>query len=155
MSARELIGLDGPGYDCVDEPEAVTDSSGKFVIEGVPEGAHLRCRAPSLHQENSIFELYRASRLPWPQDHEIKLVVTGTGAIQGQVLDSAGNPPTRLFIVELEPKDLRINNLSISHLIFTSSSAESQSRNPQCKIVTPAVFAQSIATESNANLSDK
>jgi len=105
VSARDLIGLDGRGYDCVDEPEAVTDAKGKFVIKAVPEGhAHLRCRAPSLHQENSIFELYRASRRPWPQDQEIKLVVTGTGTIQGKVLDSAGKPPTRQFIVELEPK---------------------------------------------------
>ena len=31
-------------------------------------------------------------------------MVTGTGTIQGKVLDSAGNPPTRQFIVELEPK---------------------------------------------------
>jgi hypothetical protein len=102
---RDLIGVDGRGYACVDEPQAVTDPNGRFVIEGVPEGhAHLRCRAPSLHQENSIFELYRVSRRPWPRGQEIKLVVTGTGTIQGKVLDSASKPPTRQFIVELEPK---------------------------------------------------
>jgi len=105
VTTRELIGQDGRGYACVNAPQAVTDTNGQFVLKGVPEGyAHLRCRAPSLHQETSIFELYRVSRRPGPRDAEIALIVTGTGIIQGRVVDAEGNPPTRQFIVELNPK---------------------------------------------------
>ena len=105
VTTRELIGQDGRGYACVTGPEAVTDADGQFVLKGMPEGyAHLRCRAPSLHQETSIFELYQVSRLRVPRDPEITLKVTGTGIIQGRVMDAEGNPPTRQFMVELNPK---------------------------------------------------
>ncbi len=105
VTTRELIGQDGRGYACVNAPQAVTDTNGQFVLKGVPEGyAHLRCRAPSIHQETSIFELYPVSRRPGPRDPEITLIVTGTGIIQGRVVDAEGNPPTRQFIAELNPK---------------------------------------------------
>jgi hypothetical protein len=105
VTTRDMVGQDGRGYACGDKPEAVTDVEGRFEIEGLPEGyTHLRCRTPSLHQETSIFELYPVSRRHWSRQEEIKLVVTGTGIIQGTVVDAQGNPPTRQFMVELEPK---------------------------------------------------
>lgn len=105
VTTREMMALDGRGYTCVNAPRAVTDTEGRFVIEGIPEGyTHLRCRAPSLHQETSIFELYPVSRRPWSREEAITLVVTGTGIIQGTVTDGRGNPPTRQFMVDLEPK---------------------------------------------------
>ena len=105
VSAEETLGIDGLGYQCVDKPSAMTDDQGRFELHSLPEGfAHLRCRAPSLHQETSIFELYKISAKPWEKPNDIKIIMTGTGIVRGKVVGGHGKAPTREFIVELEPK---------------------------------------------------
>ena len=50
-------------------------------------------------------------------------------------------------------KDPSRNNFRVLHLIFRSSLAVPQSRDPQRRITTLGGFAQSITTKSNLNLS--
>ncbi len=103
--ARELIGIDGFGYKCVDEISANTDGEGQFELSGLPEGfAHLRCRAASLNQRTSIFELYEVSPKPWKEPEIIKIIMVGTAIVKGEVVGQDGEAPTREIIVELEPK---------------------------------------------------
>jgi hypothetical protein len=105
VSADGTLGIDGLGYQCADEPSTTTDARGRFALRGLPEGfTRLRCRAPSLHQETSIFELYSVSTKPWEKPQDIALVVTGTGIVRGKVVDADGKPPTRGFVAEIEPK---------------------------------------------------
>ena len=54
---------------------------------------------------------------------------------------------------EIRAKRLRKNNLVFWHLIFTPSSAASQSRNPQRRPGYACGFAQSFSAKSGANLS--
>ncbi len=100
VSAMNTIGIDGLGYDCTDAKPSTTDKEGRFEIRSLPKGFTLiRCRASSLHQETSISELYDI-----PSD-DIRIIMTGTGIVRGKVVGRDGKPPTREFIVELEPRE--------------------------------------------------
>lgn len=105
VTAREMIGIDGLGYKCPTYPTATTDEQGRFVLTSLPNGfTHIRCRAPSLHQETSILNLYKISSQPLEKPEDIEIVVSGTGLVRGKVIGSDGKPPKRAFIVEIEPK---------------------------------------------------
>ena len=105
VSARNTIGIDGLGYRCAGEPSAATDAKGCFEISSLPEGfTGLNCRAPSLHQQTSIFELYKVSNRSWEKREDIRIVMTGTGSVRGKVVDRDGKAPTREFHVNIEPK---------------------------------------------------
>lgn len=103
--ARNIIGIDGLGYQCVPEPSATTDEEGFFELQSLPEGlTQIICRAPSLHQETSIFDLYKVSTKKWIKPEDIKIVMSGTGLVRGKVVGIDGKPPKRAFIAEIEPK---------------------------------------------------
>jgi hypothetical protein len=105
VTAHEMMGIDGLGYECPTEPSATTDEEGHFVLTSVPEGfIHIRCRASSLHQETSIFNLYQVSSQRWEKTETIDIVMSGTGLVRGKVVDAEGNPPKREYIAEIEPK---------------------------------------------------
>ena len=105
VSARNAIGMDGFGYGPAKAPSATTDAKGCFEISSLPEGSTgLFCQAPSLHQQTSIFELYKVSNRPWEKREDIRIVMTGTGSVRGKVVDRDGKAPTREFSVNIEPK---------------------------------------------------
>ena len=105
VSAQSTIGINGLGYKCAEEPSVATDAKGCFEISSLPEGfTGLNCTAPSLHQQTSIFELYKVSNRRWEKREDIRIVMTGTGSVRGKVVDKEGKPPTRSFMVEIEPK---------------------------------------------------
>ncbi|MCX7016840.1 MAG: carboxypeptidase-like regulatory domain-containing protein [Candidatus Sumerlaeota bacterium] len=113
VGPAEAFGTDGRGYSCAPKPSTTTDAQGVFELADLPEGyVILRCQAPSLHQQTSLFDLYNVSAGP-PQTppefrriapQEIRIVMTGTGVVRGKVIGPDGKPPTRQFIVEMEPK---------------------------------------------------
>ena len=93
------------GYQCVPKPSATTDEEGFFELQSLPEGlTQIRCRASSLHQETSIFDIYKVSTKPWDKPEDIKIVMSGTGLVCGKVVGIDGKPPKRAFIAEIEPK---------------------------------------------------
>jgi hypothetical protein len=99
VSAREVIAADGFGYACVGDTSSTTDKLGRFEICALPKGLmSIRCEPRTLHLKNSIFEQYKI-----PSDN-IKLVMTGTGAVWGKVIDRTGNRPSGQIVLELEPK---------------------------------------------------
>jgi len=105
VAARNAIGIDGLGYQCAGKWSAVTDAKGGFEISSLPEGfTGLNCTAPSLHQQTSIFELYKVSNRSWEKREDIRIVMTGTGSVRGKVVDRDGKAPTREFNVNIEPK---------------------------------------------------
>jgi hypothetical protein len=99
VSARNIIGTNGFGYPCVDDKSAISDKQGRFEIRDLPimGSANLHCDAKSLHMINSIFEVYKIG------SDSIKLIMTGTGIIQGKVLDSDGKRPSGQIVLELKP----------------------------------------------------
>ena len=103
--AQNILGIDGLGYQCVPKPSATTDEEGFFELQSLPEGlTQIRCRASSLHQETSIFDIYKVSTKPWDKPEDIKIVMSGTGLVCGKVVGIDGKPPKRAFIAEIEPK---------------------------------------------------
>ena len=104
--ARNTLGIDGLGYECSVDPCAMTDEKGRFELHSLPGGfTQIWCRAPSLHQETSIFNVYEVSAKPWRKPDPIRIIMSGTGMVRGKVIGKDGKPPTREFIVELEPKE--------------------------------------------------
>jgi len=98
VSAGNILGPDGFGYPCVGERFATTDKDGRFEICSLPNGlTSVGCDSGALHLKNSIFEQY-----PIPSD-QIRLVMTGTGAVYGKVVDKDGNRPTGQIVLELNP----------------------------------------------------
>jgi len=96
VSAINIIGTDGFGYPCVDDKSAITDKHGRFEIRSLPIGlASIMCYAESLHLKNPISEQY-----PIPSD-EIKLTMTGTGTVQGKVVDENGKTLSRKVSVHI------------------------------------------------------
>jgi hypothetical protein len=105
VSARDPLGIDGNGYKCVVEPSAITDQQGFFELKSLPEGfTHIRCQAPSLHQETSLLDIYKVSTKKWIKSEDIKIVMSGTGLVRGKVVGIDGKPPKQAFIAEIEPK---------------------------------------------------
>ncbi len=103
--AMDPMGIDGLGYKCAEEPVATTDAKGGFEISSLPEGyTSVRCLAQSLHQQTSIFNIYRAPNSPSDEEAGVKIVVGGTGIVRGKVVEQDGKAPQRTIIVELEPK---------------------------------------------------
>jgi len=103
--AKEMLGINGLGYKCPSDPSATTDEKGRFELHSLPEGVtHIRCQAPSLHQETSFFDMYKVSAQPWDVPEDIEIVMTGTGLVRGKVIGTDGNAPKREFIAEIEPK---------------------------------------------------
>ena len=87
VSPASTLAMDGLGYACSDVKAAMTDKEGRFEIRSLPEGfTQLRCRAPSLHQETFVFELYGVP------SEGIKIVMTGTGVVRGKVIGRDGKP---------------------------------------------------------------
>ena len=98
ISATNIVGPDGFGYQCAGDRDVITDKQGRFEIRSLPKGTmSIRCRGKSLHLKNSIFERYSI-----PSD-KIKLTMTGTGTIRGKVVDKDGKRPAGGIILELEP----------------------------------------------------
>ncbi len=105
VEAENTMGIDGLGYICVQKPSTTTDGNGQFTLSSLPEGyTQIRCRAPSLHQETNLFEIYRVSNFPEERSKDIHIIMTGTGVVEGKVTGPNGNPPSCEFIVEIEPK---------------------------------------------------
>jgi hypothetical protein len=103
VSAEDLLGIDGRGYQLAGSQAATTDDEGRFEISPLPIGfTRLRCDAPSLHLTNSIFELYQ---IP---SESIKLVMEGTGIVRGKVVDRDGNVPAGEVHIFVEPVGERI-----------------------------------------------
>jgi len=99
VSASNILGPDVFGYPCVGERSATTDKNGRFEICSLPKGLmSIRCDSRTLHLKNSIFEQY-----PIPSD-EIRLTMTGTGTIQGKVVDKNGKRPAGGILLQLEPE---------------------------------------------------
>ncbi len=102
---QDIMGIDGLGYECVDEPSTTTDEEGVFELSSLPGGfTGLRCRGLSLHQETSIFDSYKVPSKPWDKQEDITIVMSGTGVVCGKVIGKDGKPPKRAFIAEIEPK---------------------------------------------------
>ncbi|NQT86895.1 carboxypeptidase regulatory-like domain-containing protein [bacterium] len=59
VSAVSPLGIDGVSYPSPDLAPAITDADGRFEVRSLPRGyAQVRCRARSLHQVTSRFELH-------------------------------------------------------------------------------------------------
>ena len=85
--ARDILGIDGLGYQCVPEPSTTTDEEGFFELQSLPEGlTQIRCQAPSLHQETSIYDIYKVSTKAWDKSEDIKIVMSGTGLVRGKIV---------------------------------------------------------------------
>jgi 5-hydroxyisourate hydrolase-like protein (transthyretin family) len=98
VSASNILGSDGFGYQCVGDKSGITDAQGRFEICSLPYGLmSVRCRRESLHLKNSIFEQYQI-----PSD-EIELTMTGTGIIRGRVIDKDGKAPSGKVHVSVRP----------------------------------------------------
>ena len=103
--ARDTLGIDGLGYKCSADPCATTDENGRFELRSLPGGfTRIWCRAPSLHQETSTFNVYEVSAEPWRKPDPIKIIMSGTGVVRGRVIGKDGRPPTRAFMAEITPK---------------------------------------------------
>ncbi len=110
VSAINIIGGDGYGYSCVDDRAAVTDKQGRFGISSLPEGlTNIRCYAESLHLKNLISKQY-----PIPSD-EIKLTMTGTGIVQGKVIDKDGEKLSSRVHVHIRSLGEQIGKWGGSH----------------------------------------
>ncbi len=98
ISATNIVGPDGFGYQCVGDRAVTTDKQGRFEIRSLPKGMmSIRCRGKSLHLKNSIFERYSI-----PSD-QIRLTMTGTGTIRGKVVDKDGKRPLGEIHLNIDP----------------------------------------------------
>ena len=98
VSASNILGADGFGYPCVGDRSATTDKNGRFEICSLPKGLmSIGCDSSTLHLKSSIFEQH-----PIPSD-QIRLTVTGTGAVWGKVVDKDGKRPAGQIVLELNP----------------------------------------------------
>jgi len=119
VTAINIIGSDGFGYPCVDDKSAITDKDGRFNIRSLPIGlTNIMCHAESLHLKNSILEQY-----PIPSD-EIKLTMTGTGIVQGKVVDKDGKTLSRKVHVHIRPPGEQIDKWGGSCLCEEDGSFE-------------------------------
>jgi len=109
VRTRAILGIDGLGYQCADEPRAVTDEQGRFELAPLPEGfVAIRGRSPGMHQiriqpDEDLLDV-PAKRWPGRKDREVRIIMGGTGDVCGKVLGMDGLPPTRKFIVQLMPE---------------------------------------------------
>ena len=109
VRTRTILGIDGLGYQCADEPSAVTDDHGRFELSPLPEGfVAIRGRSPGMHQiriqpDEALFEL-TTKRWRRQKDVEVRITMGGTGGVYGRVLGTDGLPPTRSFMVQLMPE---------------------------------------------------
>ena len=98
----DVLGSDGLGYSCVDEPTSTADEQGRFEMCSLPKGSMSpRCRFEGLHFTNSILDQHKVP------SGGIRLVMIGTGTIWGKVVDRKGNKPTGETILELEAEGVR------------------------------------------------
>lgn len=98
ISATNIVGPDGFGYQCAGDRAVTTDKQGRFEIRSLPEGTmSIRCRGKLLHLKNSIFERYSI-----PSD-QIRLTMTGTGTIRGKVVDKDGKRPLGEIHLNIDP----------------------------------------------------
>lgn len=97
IRAIDILSDDGFGYPCAGEKSSITDEQGRFEICSLPPGSMgIRCESRKLHMKDSIFKQYDI-----PSDN-IKLVLTGTGAVTGKVVDKEGKRPAGGIVLELE-----------------------------------------------------
>jgi len=98
VSARNIISSDGFGYPCLDDISATSDKQGLFEIRDLPMmgSANIHCDTKSFHMTNSIFEVYTIG------SDTIKLIMTGTGIIQGKVVGSDGKRPSGQIVLEIK-----------------------------------------------------
>jgi hypothetical protein len=105
VTARDTLGIDGLAYESATKLSTTTDADGVFELQSLPEGfTRIQCHAPPLRQETSSHEIYGVPTRDRDGPKPIKIVMMGTGVVQGRVLDRRGKPPTREFIAEIEPK---------------------------------------------------
>jgi 5-hydroxyisourate hydrolase-like protein (transthyretin family) len=98
ISATNIVGPDGFGYQCVGDRDAITDKQGCFEIRSLPKGMmSIGYQGKLLHPKNSTFERYSI-----PSD-KIKLTMTGTGTIRGKVVDKDGKRPLGEIHLNIDP----------------------------------------------------
>ncbi len=108
VMAMDPMGIDGLGYKCAEEPLATTDAKGGFEISSLPEGyTSVRCLAQSLHQQTSIFNIYKAPNNPSDEEAGVKIVVGGTGIVRGKVVEQDGKAPSGQSLWNLNPRAAR------------------------------------------------
>ncbi len=119
ISAINIVGPDGFGYQCVGDRSVMTDKQGRFEIRSLPEGMmSIRCRKKSLHLKNSIFERYSI-----PSD-EIRLTMTSTGTIRGKVVDKNGKAPLGKVHIHIRPPGEQLGKWGGSRICEADGSFE-------------------------------
>jgi 5-hydroxyisourate hydrolase-like protein (transthyretin family) len=119
ISAINIVGSDGFGYQCVGDIAVMTDKQGRFEIRSLPKGMmSIRCRKKSLHLKNSIFERYSI-----PSD-EIRLTMTGTGTILGKVVDKDGKAPLGKVHIHIRPPGEQLGKWGGSRICEADGSFE-------------------------------
>ncbi|MCX7044457.1 MAG: carboxypeptidase-like regulatory domain-containing protein [Candidatus Sumerlaeota bacterium] len=98
VTADSVLGIDGLGYACLDAATK-SDEQGRFEFRSLPQGyTQIHCSSSSLHQATFLFELYKI-----PND-DIKIVMTGTGAVRGKVVSGDGTTLTGQINVSINPQ---------------------------------------------------
>ena len=88
VRADAIVGPDGLGYSVPDRPEAVTDTEGKFTIDGLPRG---HCQLFAYDDHHFLLEGLKVHEVP---STDVALKVTATGSIKVKVVKLDGSPAT-------------------------------------------------------------
>lgn len=81
VSAASPLGIDGVSYPSPGLAPATTDADGRFEVRSLPRGyAQVRCRARSLHQVTSRFELHDVPA------KDLRILMARCGTIRGTVI---------------------------------------------------------------------
>lgn len=109
--AREMIGLDGLGYEVPARLSAKTDEDGWFLMEYLPEGyAMLSCEFSGMIQKGATMEYHPVTAMRTREMRDVQIVMNRQGCIQGQVIGPDGKPPTRPFLASLDSPEEEVQS---------------------------------------------